>query len=205
MSVVDDLVRDVMQVEVAEAARWIDENFDVPQISKHRHLEPNRPRRCFDVGHEQPIELLVKSGIWAILCTQAQRIAPVLLTLASKEDHQTFRVKISNRALMRYSGVKSFSSVVKAIGQLEEIRWLEIQPDEPSQGAVVRNANTYVLTPFSDSLMELAQATVRQVKADVEAERELRKCQRRARVEALKAATRLVGTSALPSLPWNSL
>jgi hypothetical protein len=191
MSVVD-LVRDFLQVGVAEAARWLDEHFDVPQIPKHRHLEPNQPLRWCDVGHEQPIELLVKSGIWAMLCAQAQRIAPVLLTLGSKQDHQTFRVRISNRALMRYGGAKSFSSVGKAIGQLEEIGWLKTMPDDPSHGAVVRNTNTYILTPFSDSLMELAQATLRQMRMDVEAERELRKCQRRARAEALKAATRLV-------------
>jgi len=191
MSVVD-LVCDVRGVRVAEAARWIAEHFDVPQIPKRRHLEPNQPPRWYDVGHEQPIELLVKSGIWARLSPQAQRIAPVLFGLATKEDRDTFRVQISNRAIMRYSGVKSFSSVCKAIGQLGEIEWLQCIPGTVRAGTELRSTSTYLLTPYSDALQELANTTFVQQKQEIEAEREIRKQQRRARREALNAATRCV-------------
>jgi predicted transcriptional regulator len=190
MSVVD-LVRDCLGVDVAEAARWIDGHFDVPHIPKRRHLEPDRPLRWCDVGHEQPIELLVKSGVWAGLSPQAQRVAPVLLCLAAKEDRDTFRIQISDRALMRYSGVKSFSSVGKAKRQLEEIEWLECLPSDGPGGAM-RPVTTYRLTPYSDGLTELANAMAKQNRQEIAAEREMRKQQRRARRQALNAATRCV-------------
>ncbi len=199
MSVVD-LVCDVLGVSVAEAARWIAEHFDVPQIPRRRHLEPSERRWC-DVGHEQPIELLVKSGIWAQLSPQAQRIAPVLFCLATKEDRDTFRVQISNRAIMRYSGAKSFSSVSKAIRQLEEIEWLQCVPGTARAGAELRSTGTYLLTPYSDALQELANATFVQQKQEIEAEREIRKQQRRARREALDAATRCVAMKPTDDTP----
>lgn len=191
MSVVD-LVCDVQGVDVAGAARWIDGHFDVPQIAKRRHLEPNRPRRWCDVGREQPIELLVKSGIWAVLSPQAQRIAPVLLCLAVEDEHQTFRVQISNRGIMRYSGVRSFSSVIKGIRQLEEIEWLQCVPGETRAGTELRSVSTYRLTPYSDGLMELANAMTVQNRLEIAAEREMRKWQRRTRRQALDGATRRV-------------
>ena len=185
-----DLVCDVQGVGVGEAAQWIAGHFDVPQIPKRRHLEPSSSLRWCDVGHEQPIELLVKSGIWAGLSPQAQRVAPVLLCFATKEDRDTFRVQISDRALMRYSGVKSFSSVGKAKRQLEEIEWLECLPSEPRPGGAMRTACTYRLTPYSEGLKELANAMAAQNREEIAAEREIRKQQRRARRSALEAATR---------------
>jgi hypothetical protein len=191
MSVVD-LVIDVCATEVAGAASWLEQNFEIRSMPKRRHLEPNQPLRWCQVGHEQPIELLVKSGIWPALSPQAQRIAPALLSLATKEERDTFRVRISNRGIMRYSGVRSFSSVSKGIRQLEEIEWLECLPSDALAGSVLRSVSTYRLTPYSDGLMELAQAMAAQSRKEIEAERELRKQQRRARRHALDAATRCV-------------
>lgn len=191
MSVVD-LVRDARSVSVGEAAGWIAEHFDVPHIPKHRHLESSPSRPCYDVGHEQPIELLVKSGIWALLSPQAQRVAPVLLCFATKEDRDTFRVQISDRALMRYSGAKSFSSVGKAKRQLEEIEWLERLPSAPEPGGVIQSVSAYRLTPYSNGLTELANAVSAQHREEIAAEREIRKQQQRARRSAQNAATRCV-------------
>jgi hypothetical protein len=191
MSVVD-LVCDVQGIDVAKAARWLEGHFDVPRIAKRRHLEAAKPLRWCDVGHEQPIELLVKSGIWAVLCPPAQRVAPVLFCLATRGERDTFNVKISDRALMRYSGVKSFSSLGKAKRQLEEIEWLECLADEFKAGEVLRSVSTYGLTPYSDGLMELANEMAAQNRQEVAAEREMRRQQRRARRAALDAATRCV-------------
>jgi hypothetical protein len=199
MSVVD-LVRDRLGVDVAEAARWIAGHFDVPQIPKRRHLEPDRPLRWCDVGHEEPIELLVKSGVWAGLSPQAQRVAPVLLCLAAKEDRDTFRIQISDRALMRYSGVKSFSSVGKAKRQLEEIEWLECLPSDGPGGAM-RPVSAYRLTPYSDGLMELANVIAAQNREEIAAERQMRKQQRHARRQALDAATRCVAMKPTDDMP----
>jgi hypothetical protein len=109
-----------------------------------------------------------------------------------KAEGETLTVQISNRAVMRYSGVRSFSSVSKAIRQLEEIEWLECLPSDARAGSVLRSVSTYHLTPYSDGLLELAQAMAAQSREEIEAERELRKQQRRARRRALDAATRHV-------------
>jgi hypothetical protein len=185
-------VCDVLGVEVAQAAQWIAARFEVPYIPKRRHLEPNPPRRLCDVGREQPIELLVKSGIWSSLSAQAQRVAPVLLSFSEPEERETFRVTISNRAIMRYSGVKSFSSVSKGISQLEEIEWLVRVPCPTRSGRVMRSVCSYRLTPYSDALVALANALADQNKREIAAEREMRQDQRRARRQALDAATRCV-------------
>jgi hypothetical protein len=189
MSVVD-LVVDVTGTDVAGAAQWLALNFEVQRIPKGRHLESSKALPHFEVGREDPIELLVKSGIWARLSAQAQRIAPTMLAFAEKEKRDTFRVRISDRAIMRYSGVKSFNSVSKAKRQLEEIEWLERLPSGAQAGSVLRSASNYRLTPYSDGLLELAQVTAAQNRNEMMAERELRQRQRRARAEALNAARR---------------
>jgi hypothetical protein len=195
MSVVD-LVCDVLGVEVAAAAAWIDGHFEVPQIAKRRHLEPNKPLRLYAVGREDPIELLVKSGIWSGLSPQAQRVAPVLLSFAEEEGRDCLRVQISNRAIMRYSGVKSFTSVSKGISQLVEIEWLIRVPGALRSASGLPAVSSYRLTPYSNGLMELANILAAQNRNEIAAEREMRKQQRRARRQALEAATRCVAMKA---------
>jgi hypothetical protein len=187
-----DLVMDVLEVDVAGAARWLDANFDVPQIPKGQHLDSTPPIRAYMVGHEQPIELLVKSGLWARLSAQTQRVAPALVALATRQDHDTFDVKISYRGIMRYSGVRSENSVRKALTELEEIGWLRPAPREKAEGGVLREVGEYVLTPYSDRLWELANATTAQMRTEIQQEKELRRQQRAARKAALAAASKLV-------------
>jgi hypothetical protein len=167
-------------VDAAGAARWIDANFDVPHIPKGK--QRTAPIRPYVVGHEQPIELLVKSGIWAGLSPQAQRIVPVLFSFADRQD-QTFLVRIGYRGIIRYSGVGSSTSVSKALKQLEEIDWLKPAPSGGGErsGAILRGVSSYLLTPFIDGLWELANGTAAQMCAEIVAECELRAEQRCAR------------------------
>src|SRR5215469_1785539 len=62
-----DLVIDVFQTDIVGAATWFSRNFAVRRIPKGRHLGPRAKDCWFEVGREQPIELLIKSGIWAAL------------------------------------------------------------------------------------------------------------------------------------------
>jgi hypothetical protein len=203
MSVVD-LVIDVVQTDVVGAATWLAQNFAVRRIPKRKHLEPRAKDRWFEDGREQPIELLVKSGIWATLSAPTRGIAPVLLALATRNesDRDTFSVTISCSGIARYSGVKSFSSISKGLGELHEIGWLE----SASGGAFVgpgpfRETNTYVLRPWSDAITELANAMASQNRQEIEAERQLRKLRRRERQQALNAATRCVAMEPTPHAP----
>jgi hypothetical protein len=188
-----DLVMDVLEVDAGGAARWIEANFDVPRIPKGKHLQSTAPIRPYLVGHEQPIELLIKSGLWANLSMQTQRIAPVLIELAERKEQNTFRVRISYRAIMHHSGVRSEKSVRKALTELEEIGWLSAAPRAEKAGrGILRDVGAYLLTPYSDLVQELANAVAAEMRTEIEQERELRRQRRAARKAALAAASKLV-------------
>jgi hypothetical protein len=55
--------------------------------------------------------MLVRSGIWGILSPPAQRIFPVLLSLAEPDDKHRHEVEVSYLALQRYSSLKSPNAV----------------------------------------------------------------------------------------------
>jgi len=179
MSVVD-LIVDARGVTVADAARWLEQNFEVRRIPPRRHLAEAGERRPYQVGTEQPIELLVRSGLWARLSAPAQGIVPVLLSFAEPSGFETFQVEISYRGMMRYSGLKSFSAVSGALNQLAEIGWLR-RPGNHARGEIVRETGAYVLTPLSDAVKELGNAIFQEERQTIQAERELREEQRRHR------------------------
>ena len=66
-------------------------------------------------------------------------------------------------------------ALAKALRELQEIGWLSASAGarEPGSGPV-RSVSTYLLTPRSDEILELANANFAQVRNDVEAERTLR-------------------------------
>ena len=185
-----DLVMDVLAIDIPSAAAWLSEHFDVQKLPKGIHIGLRPDEHPYRVGYEQPIDLLVKSGIWAALSPQSQRVIPVLLAFAEKRDTETFAVSLSYRAFLRHAGVKSFSSISKAIAQLEEIGWLSIQQRRNPNG--IRGANLYILTPYCETVRELANAMSAQRRGEINAEREIRAKQKKARAEALNAATRCV-------------
>lgn len=186
MSVVD-LTISVLSTDIHGAIRWLDENFKLEYIPKGKHLEPRTKEQPFQVGHEQPLDLLVSSGIWAGLAAQTQRIVPVLLKFAKKIDRDRWRTDMSYTGLMRYSGVRSRNSISTAINQLREIGWLVVE-QIPSSNGPLKIVNSYLITPYSDDLMELANSMALQVKQEIAVEKRIRKEQYRARQEALDAA-----------------
>lgn len=181
LSVVD-LVMDALDTDVAGAARWLEQHFKVKHIAKGRHLKDRHAIRPYRVGFEDPIELLIKSGIWAQLKPGSQRIIPALLYLAEPgKGPDTFVAQVSYRAIQRYSGVKSFGTISKALKQLAELGWLTTLPQAKPEANVLRDVNTYVLTPFSDAVMEMVNTVSASFRADIEQERELRREERKAR------------------------
>ena len=105
---VTDFVMSVLgMTNPGEAARWIAERFDVPELPRGRHLvEPTR--RIFQFGRESEIGLLVHSSLWAHLSPTARAIVPVMLEFGEQVSGSESRtLQISYRALVRYSGVKS--------------------------------------------------------------------------------------------------
>jgi hypothetical protein len=73
-----------------------------------------------------------------------------------------------------------------ALKELQEIWWLHFCPSQPEPGsAPVRTTGTYLITPRSDELMGLAHANVRQMRAQIDIEKELRAEARKQRRKAL--------------------
>lgn len=179
-----DLVTDVRKCSVSEAARWIAEKFSVPGLQRGAHLaKPLEPMR--EVGYETPLQLLVRSGIWARLSGPAQSLVPTLLESAQSWQNQTATITISYAGLRRYSGVRSDESICKAIKELECIGWLKRNPSRRELSSrVVRTTTTYTLTPLSNEVKNYGNGIYRQHQESIKAERELRDERRAARIAA---------------------
>lgn len=157
-----DLVIDVLELSCAQAILWIAERFEVPTIATGKHLK-DESRSVARYGFEDPLELLVHSGLWAELSPPAQRVAVVMINLADKQQgREVWRLPISYRALRRYSRIGSDQSISRAVQELQVIGWLYVENRNVRASAGPwRETNCYVLTPFSDSVRELANAIAR--------------------------------------------
>ena len=175
LSVIDLVMAALGLDNPGDAAQWVAARFEVPEIARGKHIvEPERS--IFQFGRESDIGLLVHSGLWAKMSPAARAIVPVLLELAEREPRDQPRsVTISYVALMRFSGIGSPNCVSAALRELEQIHWLCVFAGrrEPGSGPV-RATSTYLLTPRSDELMELAQANYRQMRDEIANQRKLR-------------------------------
>jgi hypothetical protein len=178
---------DVEATGIRGAVRWLEHHFELPYLPKGCHLKDPHAKPPYMAGYEQPVELLVKSGIWANLRPPTQRILPVLLAFAERgPEPGTLEVKISYRAIQKYSGVRSFGTIAGTLEQLLDLGWLAKVPPAQDGTTVLRDVNIYILTPHSDAVVELANATAATTRATVEQERQLRKQQRAARRDFLQ-------------------
>jgi predicted transcriptional regulator len=181
-----DLVMDVNRVQAADAALWIAGRFPVPRLKLGAHLKGRESDRI-QYGTEQPIELLIRSGIWATLSQQTQRLIPVVLVYATKRSGQdVYDLELSYAAMRRYSGISSLSSVSQALNEMREIGWMPPKARGSVNAGPGQPCARYVLTPFSDQLRELANSTVQEHKTAIEAEKEIRARIRRERLKALQ-------------------
>jgi hypothetical protein len=171
-----DLVMSVLDMQnPGAAARWIAERFVVPDLPRGRHLV--RPeRKIFQFGFESPIGLLVQSGLWAELSLTARSLVPVFLELAERiAGKQELTIKISYRSLARFSGVASPNAIRKALRELMEIHWLSALPCQPEPSAgPIRETKSYLITPRSDELVELAHAHCTRLRNEIDIQKVLR-------------------------------
>ncbi|MGA2594752.1 MAG: hypothetical protein ABSH32_33045 [Bryobacteraceae bacterium] len=177
-----DLVVDVRGVGPADAALWIAERFTVPSIPARKRLADGN-ERSYRVGYERGLGLLIRSGLWARLSAPAQAIAGVLLEFGEKDRplDETLRVQMAYRTLARFSGVQSHNAIRKGLVELGEVGFLVLPAGVPS-ASLDRKSATYIVTPNSHQLWELAQTAGRQMQQEIAAEVELRKRQRRERL-----------------------
>jgi hypothetical protein len=189
-----DLAVDALGISPKDAALWIAERFDVPQIAPRKHIK--EPRRLIHMaGFETALGLLIRSGVWSTgLSPVAQRLAAVLLelgnfraTAASEERDKIKSLDLSYRAMARYAGssagAMSPSAIAKGLSELEAIGWLQRQ--EPASTGPTRKVACYRLTPFSEQVCELANGTAAELRNDIAIEKELRRTQRQKRIDAI--------------------
>jgi hypothetical protein len=180
-----DLVMDVLALtSPADAALWVAKHFTVPSIPPRKRLTEADGRRD-RVGYERGLGMLIRSGLWAKLSAPAQAIAAVLLEFGEKGGplDEALRVQMAYRALARFSGVQSHNAIRKGLVELGEVGFLVLPSDAPSR-SLNRQPATYIVTPNSRELWDLAQTTARQTQQEIAAEVELRRRQRAERLRS---------------------
>jgi hypothetical protein len=181
-----DLVMAVLNLSIGQAARWIAERLQVPELPAGTHLaQPER--RIFEFGKESEIGLLVQSGLWAELSSAARSMVPVMLELAERvPGTQNLKIQISYLTIQRFSGLASPNAVRDALQELQGIFWLRPCAAQREPGAApLRATGTYLITPRSDELLELAHAHFREMRAEIDIQKELRGEARKQRKNSL--------------------
>jgi len=176
-----DFVMDVLGLSSpADAALWIAERFPVPFIPACKHLA-GTARRGERV--QSGLALMIRSGLWAQLSPAAQAIAPVLLEMASKESPASERmtVQVSYVGITRMSGITSPNAIHRALLALSETG-LMVPPAGRKPGRLVQETASYTLTPYSQELLDMAQAVAQQANDEIAAGVELRARLRKERV-----------------------
>jgi hypothetical protein len=142
-----DLVMKHQECSLSAAASWLCGNFSVPMIGKNKKLV--RPERwaSVPVGLAYfPLENLVRAGQWAAF-EDADRA--VLIAILCFIDPVKHTAEISHRALCRYSGRKSRTTIAKVLKHFKNIGLIEVSEARGCEG--FRQVSTYKLTMDSET------------------------------------------------------
>jgi hypothetical protein len=150
-----------------EATAWICARWPVPTIAKNTKL--SRPERwaTSPVGLSSfPLEIIVRSGIWASLDDAGRAILPALFCFAENGE-----VSISYRGLSRFSGKASDTTVAKVLQRFEQIGLLEVLPKARKN---FRDAGRYRFTLDSPQFQSILSSVHERLKTERDKERALR-------------------------------
>lgn len=162
-----DLVMTHEECSLRDAVNWLCARFDVPTIEKNRKLL--RPERWHPgrVGIAQfPLEYVVRSGFWADLSDAARAILVALFCFTERDS-----VTISYRALCRYSGKKSRTTIAKVLEYFEDIELIKVTRAKGDDG--MRQVGSYQFTTDSAKFSQLLNDRLAHLKREREIERQL--------------------------------
>jgi hypothetical protein len=187
-----DLVMSVLRLDFREALRWLTSRWEIPKAAKGKHIEHQQrwPER-FRVVNGSTLGSLIRSGIWASFTPAQCKILPVLEEFA---DAQTRKVTISYRGIMRYSEVRSPSTVAAALRRFRSLRILSVETSRNDDG--FRSCNSYRLTLDDPAFLTLANETYKKQKEAIAQERGLRAEARRQRQRTITGNSLSNGCSA---------
>jgi len=167
-----DLVQQVLGSSVIEAVQWLDDRFPgAPRIVKGKHIVKRRAQEEIGtrIGVDSPWTDLRRSAFLGATMTPAEQC--VLSALVELANPTTGEARLSYRTIARISGVRSDTSIARALRRLEQMSLLEINRGQDSG----RQANRYKLTAENISFQELVRAVTERMRRDIASEKELRK------------------------------
>ena len=171
-----DLLRLVFGFSTREAIEWIAFRFPVPQIPKGRHFgsKPRSPAGSRIGTSGFTLEEVVRSRFWATLTNAERALLPVFCAFS---DGTQDTKPISYRALARYAGVGSFSTISKSIRAFERMGLLDVRRAPDGKG--LRACNSYLLMLDSPIFSSLLQDTYRREQTEIQVARQIQEEQRK--------------------------
>ena len=178
-----DLVMMVRGCDFPAAVAWLCERFPVPAAKPGKHIAERRQwNPTYRVGtNSSPFEWLVRAGLWAELPASHRSILVVLDTFT---DAETGQAVISYRGLMRYSGVRTKTTVRRALQHFLRIGLLEIEHGVGTDG--FRSVSRYKLTFDSPKFLSVVNEVHRHQQEEIELDRAFR-AEERKRLRQQKA------------------
>jgi DNA-binding HxlR family transcriptional regulator len=162
-------------------------SFAVPTIRRGSHLK-NPDALDVPPALKEPLALLIRSGVWATLSVPVQRLIPVFLALTDWDDgNLEGTLRLSNRAMMRYSAIGTFTSISQALTELERIGWVTRLESTRRGNSQIEDTAGYRITPLSDAVKELAISTSPTFGEAIKAEKAIRKRKREERSRVLQS------------------
>jgi len=178
-----DLVHSVLGLETYEAVCWLAARFPIPTIRKGKHLK-SRSKSVVRLpantsGH--PLEFLIRSGVWASMSAAECRLLPVLQVFT---DRDTGLATLSYAAQRHFSGLESDASVSRALSGFRNIH--AVERHAASSTGPILGVSSYRVNLQDAHFLKLANATYKQTRDEVEAQRRLRSDARNKRLAQLR-------------------
>lgn len=162
-----DLVMKYQECSLPEAAAWISGRWKVPTIAKNKKLSRPERWKTSRVGVSAfPLEEWIRSGGWAVLDDAARAVLPVLFCFAENGE-----VAISYRAVCRYSGKTSNTTIAKVLKYFVQVGFLKALP---KTGNNFREVGRYRFTSDSPGFLSMLSDVNEHMKAEIDLERKLR-------------------------------
>jgi hypothetical protein len=171
-----DLVMSVRGVNRQDAVTWLVARYDVPGIPKGKHIgQQQRWNERYRIGTgTSRFELLVNCGIWADL-TASERSMLVVLDTYAVDDC----VEISYRGIARLSGVRSFTTISRALKRFCNLHILARVERESRDG--LRACNCYRWTTDDEQFLRMAEDSYNRFRTEIQIERDLQRAAREKR------------------------
>ena len=163
-----DLVMMVLGCDFRSAVEWVCKRFPVLAAKPGKHIAERRQwNPTYQVGYSRSqMEWLVRSCLWSELAASERSILVVLDTFT---DTETGEATISYRGIMRFGGIRSHTTVRRALRRFQQLGLLEINRGVGSDG--FRSVNSYRLTFDSPSFRRVVNETYKRQREEIELER----------------------------------